>query len=132
MEKLVYVSSVPAIPETGQPTLQTEISEFSPETVAGGHAKAKAEATQAVLDAAANGLPAVVVHPSGIIRPYGEGRNHLVQMIRDFVEGRLPACVKGGYDLVDVRDVAAGCITAAEQDPVIISKGPRRIGIRPP
>ena len=115
VDKLVHVSSVHAIPETGQPTLQTEITAFSPDTVVGGYAKTKAEATQAVLDAAANGLPAVVVHPSGIIGPYDEGRNHLVQMVRDFMEGRLPACVKGGYDLVDVRDVAAGCIAAAER-----------------
>ncbi|MBD5118625.1 MAG: NAD-dependent epimerase/dehydratase family protein [Clostridiales bacterium] len=115
VEKLVYVSSVHAIPETGQPTLQTEITEFSPETVVGGYAKTKAEATQAVLDAAANGLPAVVVHPSGIIGPYDEGRNHLIQMVWDFMEGRLPTCVKGGYDLVDVRDVAAGCVAAAER-----------------
>ena len=115
VDKLVYVSSVHAIPETGQPTLQTEITAFSPDAVVGGYAKTKAAATQAVLDAAANGLPAVVVHPSGIIGPYDEGRNHLVQMVRDFMEGRLPACVKGGYDLVDVRDVAAGCIAAAER-----------------
>ena len=27
--------------------------------------------------------------------------------------GKLPACVRGGYDLVDVRDVAAGCVRAA-------------------
>lgn len=113
-DKLVYVSSVHAIPETGESTVQTEITEFSPETVVGGYAKTKAEATQTVLDAVAHGLPAVVVHPSGIIGPYDEGQNHLVQMVRDFIEGRLPVCVKGGYDLVDVRDVAAGCIAAAE------------------
>ncbi|MDE7261423.1 MAG: dihydroflavonol 4-reductase, partial [Oscillospiraceae bacterium] len=35
--------------------------------------------------------------------------------VRDFIEGKLPACVKGGYDLVDVRDVAEGCILAAER-----------------
>lgn len=115
VDKLVYVSSVHAIPETGRPTVQTGISTFSRENVVGGYAKTKAEATQAVLDAASNGLPAVVVHPSGIIGPYDMGRNHLVQMVRDFMEGHLPACVKGGYDLVDVRDVAEGCILAAER-----------------
>lgn len=115
VDKMVYVSSVHAIPDAGKPTVQAEITEFSPETVVGGYAKTKAEATQAVLDAAAHGLPAVIVHPSGIIGPYDEGRNHLVQMVRDFMEGRLPVCVKGGYDLVDVRDVAAGCVAAAER-----------------
>lgn len=72
VSKLVYVSSVHAIPETGGPALQTEIGQFSPETVIGGYAKTKAEATQAVLDAAAQGLPAVVVHPSGITGPYDD------------------------------------------------------------
>lgn len=115
VDKLVYVSSVHAIPETGVPVVQTEITEFSPDLVVGGYAKTKAEATKAVLNAVSHGLPAVVVHPSGIIGPYDEGRNHLVQLIRDFMEGKLPACVKGGYDLVDVRDVAEGCILAAER-----------------
>ena len=36
-------------------------------------------------------------------------------MITDYIRGKLPACVRGGYDLVDVRDVAAGCIAAAEK-----------------
>lgn len=47
VDKLVYVSSVHAIPETGEPTVQTEISQFSPETVVGGYAKTKAKTTQA-------------------------------------------------------------------------------------
>lgn len=115
VDKLVYVSSVHVIPESGTSVPQMEITKFSSDAVVGGYAKTKAEATQAVLDAAAYGLPAVVVHPSGIIGPYDTGRNHLVQMVLDFMEGRLPACVKGGYDLVDVRDVAEGCITAAER-----------------
>lgn len=118
VNRLVYVSSVHAIPEAGVPVVQTEITEFSSDKVVGGYAKTKAAATQAVLNAVSCGLPAVVVHPSGIIGPYDEGRNHLVQLIRDFMENKLPACVKGGYDLVDVRDVAAGCILAAERGQV--------------
>ncbi len=69
-----------------------------------------------MLDAAAEGLDAVVVHPSGILGPGDEGGgNHLVQMVRDYLAGRLPACVAGGYDLVDVRDVAQGCLLALEK-----------------
>lgn len=115
VDKFVYVSSVHAIPEPSGGGLVTEISRFNSELVTGGYAKTKAEATQAVLDAAAMGLPAVVVQPSGILGPGDLGRNHLVQMILDFMEGRLHACVPGGYDIVDVRDVAEGCIQAAER-----------------
>ena len=115
VKRFVYVSSVHAIPEPADGGLVTEIDRFAPERVTGGYAKTKAAATRAVLEAARAGLPAVVVHPSGILGPYDPGRNHLVQMLLDFLEGRLPACVRGGYDVVDVRDVAEGCILAAER-----------------
>ena len=85
------------------------------ETVNGYYAKSKAEATREVLEAAAGGLDAVVVHPSGIIGPYDTKNNHIVQLLADYLSGKLPACVRGGYDFVDVRDVAAGCISAAER-----------------
>ena len=113
VDRFVYVSSVHAIPESPSGREITETDHFSPEHVIGGYAKTKAEATQAVLDAAEEGLPAVVVHPSGILGPYDKGRNHLVQLIYDYMDGKLPACVKGGYDFVDVRDVAQGCLLAA-------------------
>lgn len=81
----------------------------------GGYAKTKAEATAAVLAAVREqGLDAVVVHPSGIIGPYDDEGNHLVQLIGDYIKKRLPACVRGGYDFVDVRDVAKGCLSAVE------------------
>lgn len=88
---------------------------FFPAQVVGSYAKSKATATQAVLDAVSSGLPAVIVHPSGILGPCDQGRNHLVQMILDFMKGNLPACVPGGYGITDVRDVAKECILAAEQ-----------------
>lgn len=115
VRRLVYVSSVHAIPELPYNAVQSEIAHFSAEQVVGGYAKTKAEATQAVLDAAAQGLDAVVVHPSGIIGPYESQENHLVQMLRDYQDGKLPACVDGCYDFVDVRDVAAGCVLAAKK-----------------
>ena len=36
-------------------------------------------------------------------------------MIQFYVSGKLPAGVTGGYDFVDVRDVAQGCIAAADK-----------------
>ena len=115
VKRLVYVSSVHAIPEKGGYAVLREVDRFSPQQVTGGYAKTKAEATQAVLDAAAQGLDAVVVHPSGILGPFDGTGNHLVQLVKEYAGGKLPACVKGGYDFVDVRDVAAGCLAAAEK-----------------
>lgn len=113
VRKLVYVSSVHAIPEGDRLRVIKEADRFSPDTVHGAYAKTKAAATQRVLDATKD-LNVTVVHPSGIIGPYDTTGNHLVQMVADYVHGRLPAGVRGGYDFVDVRDVAAGCLAAAD------------------
>lgn len=115
VSRLVYVSSVHAIPEKDGLQVLREVHHFSPDEVVGGYAKTKAEATQIVLDAVAAGLNAVVVHPSGILGPYDASGNHLVQLVVDYVRGKLPACVRGGYDFVDVRDVAAGCLAAVDK-----------------
>ena len=61
VRRLVYVSSVHAIPEKEGLCVMTETDCFSPETVNGYYAKSKAEATREVLEAAAGGLDAVVV-----------------------------------------------------------------------
>ena len=79
--RLVYVSSVHAIPENGSFHVLKEVERFSADQVVGDYAKTKAEASQIVLDATHNGLDAVVVHPSGILGPYDSSRNHLVQMV---------------------------------------------------
>lgn len=55
VKRLVYVSSVHAIPEAGDKATISETGHFSPESVNGAYAKTKAEATQAVLDAARRG-----------------------------------------------------------------------------
>lgn len=111
VKRFLYVSSVHAIPEKDGDVIK-EVNNFSPDMVVGAYARTKAEATQNVLSAGRNGLDVVVVHPSGIIGPYDNCGNHLVQMIGDYLKGSLPACVQGGYDFVDVRDVAKGCLQA--------------------
>ena len=114
VKKLVYVSSVHAIPEKPKGEIITEISHFDPDQVVGLYAKTKSEATQIVLNAAAEGLDASVVHPSGICGPYDYGRGHITQLCKDYYKGSLTAAVKGGYDFCDVRDVADGIISCVE------------------
>ncbi len=115
VRRLVYVSSVHALEEGDGLGVIREADRFSPERVTGAYAATKAEATQLVLDAARAGLDAVIVHPSGILGPYDDGRNHLTQLIQAYLAGRLPGGVTGGYDFVDVRDVALGCLAAARR-----------------
>lgn len=114
--RLVYVSSVHAIPEpadASDPIVEPAV--FDPDAVVGGYAKTKAEATQLVLDADDGELSTVVVMPSGIVGPGDPGDGYLTALVRDIADGSLTSDVDGGYDFVDVRDVAAGCIEAAER-----------------
>lgn len=114
--KLVYVSSVHAITEKLNNETITEIKDFDPNKVKGQYAKTKAETAKYVLEMVKNKtLNACIVHPSGIIGPNDFGNSHLTQLIIDFASGRLTACVKGGYDFVDVRDVANGVISACHK-----------------
>lgn len=111
--KLVYVSSVHAIPECPNRQVITETRDFDPDKVEGDYAKTKAEIARFILKAVEEkNLNACIVHPSGIIGPYDFGSSHLTQLIIDCANGTLKACVKGGYDFVDARDVAEGIISA--------------------
>lgn len=113
--RLVYVSSVHAIEEGDGLHVIREMKSFSKDKVVGAYAKTKAEATQSVMEAIEAGMDAVVVHPSGILGPGDDGRNHLTQLIQSYMCGKLLGGVTGGYDFVDVRDVADGIIAAAER-----------------
>ncbi|MBO4330652.1 MAG: NAD-dependent epimerase/dehydratase family protein [Oscillospiraceae bacterium] len=113
--KLVYVSSVHAIPEKPKGKEITEQAVFSPELVKGDYAKSKAIATALVFEAAERGLNASVVFPSGVIGPGDRGKGSITSMLLSFIAGKLPFAVKGGYDFVDVRDVASGIIACAER-----------------
>ena len=115
VKHLVYVSSVHAIPEKPKGTQISEINYFSPEDVVGLYSKTKSEATALVLNACKNGIKASVVHPSGIIGPNDYAIGHTTQMFVDYITGKLHAGVLGGYDFVDVRDVAEGIISCCKK-----------------
>lgn len=114
--RLLYVSSVHAITEQPKRGLITEIENFNHKNVVGKYAKSKAAASALVMDAAKkDGLDAVLVHPAGITGPGDYSDTHLKQMVEDYAKGRIPAATNGGYDFVDVRDVANGVVLAVEK-----------------
>ena len=112
--KMVYVSSVHAIPAKPKGCIISEDCEFSPGLVDGDYAKSKAAATELVFDAAERGLNASIVFPSGIIGPGDLQGGSFTSMAKSFLSGKLPFAVRGGYDFVDVRDVANGILACSE------------------
>ncbi|MFO7566788.1 MAG: SDR family oxidoreductase [Enhygromyxa sp.] len=77
--------------------------------------RSKALSERAVREALEAGLDAVIVNPTGILGPVDFGPSRLGQLLGDLATGRLPALLDGGFDFVDVRDVAEGTIAAAER-----------------
>lgn len=108
--RLVYVSSVHALTESPAGAVMREADSFDPDTVVGGYAKTKAEAAALVL--AADDLERVIIHPSGLLRPGDPGSTNLTHLMRRLMSGELGVVGDGGYDMVDVRDVAAAIVTA--------------------
>jgi dihydroflavonol-4-reductase len=64
--------------------------------------------------AAKLGLELVVVNPSLLLGP-GDRRGSSTGDVRKFLCGEIPFIPPGGLSFVDVRDVAAACVTAMER-----------------
>jgi dihydroflavonol-4-reductase len=81
----------------------------------GHYKRSKFLAEQEARQFAEKGLPVVIVNPS---TPVGENDikpTPTGQVIVDFLNRRLPAYIDTGLNLIDVRDVAAGMLLAAER-----------------
>ncbi|MCL2880205.1 MAG: NAD-dependent epimerase/dehydratase family protein [Treponema sp.] len=114
VDKLVYISSVHAIPELPAGRVMTEVDHFSPDDVYGLYARTKAQASGYVLDYIRRGHNANIIHPSGITGPGDFGRGHITQLVIDYYRGGLSSGINGGYDFVDVRDVAQGIVSCCD------------------
>lgn len=115
-QKLVYVSSTGAIPELPKGQKIKEVSEFDPDKVVGWYSRTKAMATQAVLDAVReDGLNACVVHPSGIVGPNDYAIGETTGTVIRILNGEMPVGIQGSFNLCDVRDLAQGCVAAADR-----------------
>ena len=66
----------------------------------------------AVREVVARGLDAVIVNPTGVIGPFDYGPSRMGLTINMLRSGRIPVNLGGGFDFVDVRDVAAGMLGA--------------------
>ena len=68
----------------------------------------------AVRDLIKMGLPALVIHPTGVLGPGDHRPSRMGQVLIDLSSKKLPALISGGFDWVDVRDVCAGALAAEE------------------
>lgn len=115
VDHFIYVSSVHAIPELKKGLVIEETQAISPDKVFGHYSKSKAMATRFLMDKMAQGFPASIVYPSGIISDEDVKNAFMTQMVKDYLANSMKIGVNGGYDFVDVRDVALGIIAISKQ-----------------
>jgi dihydroflavonol-4-reductase len=73
----------------------------------------KAVGENIVMDYIGKGLDAVALNPTCVIGPFDFKPSLIGQVMIRLYNRQLPALVRGGYDFVDVRDVAQAAINAA-------------------
>ncbi|HHX11044.1 MAG TPA: SDR family oxidoreductase [Firmicutes bacterium] len=115
VRRLVYTSSIHALVEPPIGHVIDETMPCDPDRISMAYSKTKARATLEVLNVISKGLDGVVVMPTGVIGPYDFKPSATGQMLLDYAAGKIPVRIEGGYDFVDVRDVAEGHILVAEK-----------------
>lgn len=112
--KLVYISSVHVFRQKPYDLPLDETRPFvSDDSVF--YDQTKRDAHLMAQEAAKNGQDVVVVCPSAVIGPNDYKPSKLGKAIIDIYKGKFPALFKGGFDFVDVRDIADGTIAALEK-----------------
>ena len=116
LERIVFTSTESIL--KGRHAIGAPIDECAAarlEDMSGPYCRSKLLAEQTAFDAARRGQPVVIVSPT---MPVGPGDRNLTpptRMVLQFLNRQLPAYFDCGLNLVDVRDVAAGHLLAAER-----------------
>jgi dihydroflavonol-4-reductase len=121
--RLVYISSVDAITKSKKGFV-SEPNKMNPKMMKSNYAISKALATEYVLDHMSNDLDAIILYPSAVIgtndfKPSAAGKE-----ILSVLKNRYVFALRGGYNFIDVRDVAEAIYQAAiskKRDHIILS-----------
>jgi dihydroflavonol-4-reductase len=115
IEKFVFVSTLTTIgPATRPDGLADEACAFQTAYTGNPYLMAKADMEREVLASVRQGVPAVVLNPTACFGPYDSKPTSGTQIVM-LAKRLMPAYVEGRTNAIDVRDVAAGMVHAAER-----------------
>jgi dihydroflavonol-4-reductase len=114
--RLIYISSVDVIPKHKNGVI-TEPIDFNFKTDPRYYYKtSKALATKYVFSLMKKGLNGMVLYPSAVIGPHDYKPSAAGKEILHVAEARILFSLKGGYNFIDVRDVAKAIYVASKLD----------------
>ncbi len=115
VNRFIYTSSIHAFKRIPHGETIDETTPIDPVYNVAAYDRSKAEATVAVLEKVKEGLPAVIVCPTGVIGPYDYKKSELGSIMSGWLMNKVNYMIEGSYDFVDVRDVVQGLIMAREK-----------------
>jgi dihydroflavonol-4-reductase len=110
--RFVYTSSVATMHFRTDGLVINEDTPVSLDDMVGHYKRSKFLAEQEALDAAANGQQVVILNPTTPIGPNDRKPTPTGRIFVDFLNGRFPAYMDTGLNLVDVAEVARAHVAA--------------------
>ena len=111
VKTFIHFSSIHALQHPGKEKPYTEVS--SPAVNSPFlYEKTKAIAQQWLQEQKGNGMKVVILNPTAILGPCDFKPSLIGEFIKKVLNRKLPGIIEGGYDWVDVRDVAEAAISA--------------------
>jgi len=115
LENVVYTSTVGCIGLSKDRTATNEDYPMDPATLSNDYKLSKFQAEKIALEMHGRGLPVVIVNPSTPIGPRDIKPTPTGKIVLDFLNGKMPAYLDTGLNLIDVTDCARGHILAEEK-----------------
>ncbi|MDI6452175.1 NAD-dependent epimerase/dehydratase family protein [Peloplasma aerotolerans] len=110
--RFIYISSVDVIPKSKRGLVYEPIS-LTPKKMKTYYATSKAMATDYVLNQISNGLNALVLYPSAVIGVHDYKPSAAGKEILSVLNHKILFSLNGGYNFIDVKDVAKAIFIAA-------------------
>jgi dihydroflavonol-4-reductase len=114
VERVVYTSTVGCI-GIAHGKQGDEETPVALGDMAGAYKRSKFLAEQVALEFAGRGFPVVIVNPTAPVGDHDVKPTPTGRIVLDFLNGRMPAFIDTGLNIVDVRDTAEGHWLACER-----------------
>ena len=114
IENVIYTSTVGCIGLSKDRTPTNEDYPIDLATLSNDYKLSKFQAEKIALEMHGRGLPVVIVNPSTPIGPRDIKPTPTGKIVLDFLNGKMPAYLDTGLNLIDVSDCARGHILAEE------------------
>ncbi len=113
VQRLVYFSSIHALQQQPEEALDENRALVGDEGLL--HDITKSDAEREVLKGIAQGLDAIILNPTAAVGPFDFQPSLLGQGLIALYNRKIPTLIDGGFDWIDVRDIAKAAIAAMEK-----------------